>query len=178
MKGYSFMAEKVKYKMEKKRKASLTFGAVALALMIALAVGVFMQRSGLTPKSYLVFATGSTPDAYGNKIAQLTVFQPDWFDATSYLDYESEMTIEISANTLTWMQIHVHINKTLCVEPLADDYTRIYMNISEGEKSNELLTWFSTASDGDFYRVIYNCTSWTPATDTAYDVDVAYQAYY
>ena len=164
--------------MEKKRKASLTFGAIALAIMISVAIGVFMQRSGLTP-SYLAFAVGSTPDAYGNKIAQFTVFQVGgWFDATSYLDYTSGMTIEISANTVTWLQIHVHINKTLTSQGDADDYTRVYMNISHGKKTNELLTWFSTASDGDFYRVIYNCTNWTPATDTAYQVDVRYEAYY
>lgn len=164
--------------MEKRKKASVTFGAVALALTVAVAFGVVMQRSGLTP-AYLVFAGDSAPDSYGNKIVQLTVFQTGgWYSTTSYEDYTSGMTIEITANIVTWMQIHVHINKTLCVEPEADDYTRVYMNISGGVKTDELLTWFSTASDGDFYRVIYNCTDWTPAIDTSYDVTVEYEAYY
>ena len=179
------MAEKVKYKMEKKRKASLTFGAVALALMIALAVGLFMQRSGLTP-AYLVFAVGSTPDSYGNKIVWVVVLQnlTGTFEIVTVIDtsnYTSGMIVEIDANYPTYLRTFVQINKSLCGDyiDLADDYTRVYFNIST-VCTNELgVKTGSIQSSGDFYQVYYNCeVEWTPTTDTAYECTVEYEAYY
>lgn len=166
--------------MEKKRKASLTFGAVALALMVSMAVGLFMQRSGLTP-AYLVFATGSTPDSYGNMVRQVWMIQEaqgkTW--DIDYGEYTEGMTQEIDANYQTKIIVAVNINKTLAGDPgEAAAYTRVYLNISTVFTDQLLAYWEVDDIDVGFYTVKYNSTLWTPATDTSYDVTVEYEAYY
>lgn len=172
--------------MEKRKKASL-ISAVALALMVSMAAGLFMQHSGLAPKSYLVFAGDSNPDEYGNQIEYVRVWQNktgSWETAVIIYDfnYTQDMTVEIDANYPTYLSISVYINRTLCENNinLADDYTRVYVNVST-VFTNQLATW--QESNGDLppftiYRVLYTTTTWTPATDTTYDVTVKYEAYY
>ena len=170
--------------MEKRKKASLTFSVIAIALMVSMAAGLFMQRSGLAPKSYIVFATGSTPDEYGNKIHQLDVLQKEgiyWYVVVhiTEVNYTSGMTAEIDSNMLTKLRIQVYINKTLvtdCTDAVAK--TRVYLNIST-VFTNQLMSYTGGCEGaGDYWAVTYESTSWTPVTDTAYDVAVKYEAYY
>jgi len=167
-----------------KKKASL-ISAVALALVISVAFGLFMQHSGLTP-AYLVFALDSNPDSYGNKIVWVCVLQNQTglFEIVTTIttsNYTSSMTVEIDANYPTYLRTFVQINKTLCDDYIdyADDRTRVYFNISTVCTDELGVKTGSIQAEGDFYQVYYDCqVEWTPATDTAYDCTVEYEAYY
>lgn len=165
-----------------KKKASV-IGIVALALMISVTLGLFMQRSGLTP-AYLVFAVDSNPDSHGNRIESLKVYQNktgsfDWVATIDTGNYTSDMTVEIDANYPTFFAVAVRINNTLASSTDdAKSKTRVYLNISEGVYTNEDLTAVSSDPGGDWYYVVYQCDPWTPTTDTLYNCAVRYEAYY
>jgi len=166
--------------MEKRKKASVTFSAVALALIVSIGVGLFMQRSGLTP-SYLVFAGDSTPDSYGNMVRQVWMIQAaqgkSW--DIDYGEYTEGMTVEIDANYQTQIIVAVNINKTLANDPgEAAAYTRVYLNVSTVFTDQLLTYWQVQDLDAGFYTVTYNSTLWTPSADTVYACTVEFEAYY
>ena len=169
--------------MEKKKKKASIFSAVALAVMVSVVAGLFMQRSGLTP-SYLVFASDSNPDGYGNMIYAVDIWQNktgnfEEITGIVYTTYTEGQTVEIDANYPTKLLARVFINKTLCGNniDLADDYTRVYWNIST-VCTDFVGIYKETGSAGDFYEVFYWSKTWTPATDIEYSVSIHYEAYY
>ncbi len=169
--------------MEKKRKASI-FSVFTVALLVSVAVGLFMQSSGLTP-SYLVFAGDSSPDEYGNKIVRVIIYQnlTGEFEAVYTLecaDYITGMTIEIDANYPTNMRVTVQIKKTLCDDGMqkAIDYTRVYWTISTVCTDKLGVQMGGVQGVGDYYLVPYLSDEWTPVSDTTYSVSLDYEAYY
>lgn len=177
------MAEKAK-KMEKRKKASI-FSVFTAALLISVAVGLFMQSSGLAPMSKLLVYAQSNPDSYGNKILLICIMHGETTLASiSIEDYIHGMTIELDANQDIYVNVQVLINITLCNSDLslAIDYTRVYFNIS-GVCTNE-----PGICGGSFYYIIddppkyiqveYAGPVWTTVADTTYEVSVKYEAYY
>lgn len=168
-----------------KKKASL-ISAVALALMVSMAAGLFMQRSGLTP-AYLVFALDSNPDSYGNMINLVKIntyegagpWDEVWHITPS--NYTSGMTLEVDANLLCFIRAEVKLNDTLASTwEEARDYTRVYLNIS-GVFTNKLLGFVGFAApSGGLWTISYGLTSgnWTLQTDTSYAISLKYEAYY
>ena len=165
-----------------KSKHVMLVSIVLAGLVGLMGYGYMVQQN---PKAFLVFAVGSQPDIYGNKIYYAIVYQnrggTTWSNQIDYGDYQSGMTIDIIANYPTWIAVAVLINTTLCPSGIgeADDLTRVYISVSGGVKTNELMDWDVTwPSPEGFYRVLYACTSWTPATSVVYTITLNYQAYY
>jgi len=164
-----------------KSKHVMLMSIVLAGLVGLMGYGYMVQQN---PKAFLAFAVGSQPDIYGNKIRQAGTYQirggGQWFDIITYDEYQSGMTIDIVANYPTWIIVGVDINKTLCPGGVnqAKDLARVYLSIS-GVKSNELMTWLQSVDQyPGFYSVMFNSTSWVPATGVLYTVTANYQAYY
>ena len=164
-----------------KSKHVMLMSIVLAGLVGLMGYGYMVQQN---PKAFLAFAVGSQPDIYGNKIRQAGIYQirggGQWFDIITYDEYQSGMTIDIVANYPTWIIVGVDINKTLCPGGVnqAKDLARVYLSIS-GVKSNELMTWLQSVDQyPGFYSVMFNSTSWVPATGVLYTVTANYQAYY
>lgn len=172
--------------MEKKRKASLTFSVVALALMVSLAVGLFMQSSVLTPISKLLVYAQSNPDSYGNQISWVKIYQIHGasHDVVRYItdsNYTSGMTLEVDANYETYLKIRVLLSDTLASDIMdAEAKTRVYLTVS-GIFTNELLDAKGSGSGpAGFYWIEFGdqTYNWATAADTVYECTVKYEAYY
>jgi len=165
-----------------KSKYAVLTSVVLAGLIAMVGFGYMIQQN---PKAFLVFAVGSQPDSYGNRINQFYIRQNRggsfWMsDPVTYSTYESGVTIEIIANYPTWVIVAVDINQTLCPGGIleADDLTRVYISIS-GVYSNQLMTWIDpTVPYAPYYRVWYNSTVWTPSSGVAYSGTLNYQVYY
>ena len=167
--------------MKNKHKIMLVSIVVA-GLVGLMGYGYMVQQN---PKAFLVFAVGSQPDIYGNKIRQVGIHQirggGQWYDIITYEEYQSGMTMDIVANYPTNIAVAVDINKTLCPGGVAQakNLVRVYLSISNGVKTNELMTWLQSVDEyPGFYSVLLNSTSWVPATGVLYTVTTNYQAYY
>ena len=167
-----------------KSKHVMLMSIVLAGLVGLMGYGYMVQQN---PKAFLAFAVGSQPDIYGNKIKNVLIVQNRggilWDAPIDSTEYQSGMTIDIVANYPTWMFTSVRINKTLCPGGAgqAKNLTRVYLSIS-GVKTNELTTWYTTFDGGSvdpgFWMVVFNSTSWIPATSVLYTVTLNYQAYY
>lgn len=170
--------------MEKIRKKASIVGLATTALLVTIALSLFMQY---VPMSKLLVYAQSDPDEYGNRIFIMYVNQyqdGEWcrFVICHYSGYTENMTFEIDANFETRVEVHVLINKTLAPTwQNARDYTRVYVNVST-ICTDQLLSYNDAWTDqGDFWSIGYEQTvgnAWTPAIDTIYQVDLKYEAYY
>lgn len=164
--------------MELRKKATIV-GLVTATLLLTIGLSQFMQY---VPKSFIVYAAG-TPDAYGNHIYLVSVREGTTTLINIYAtNYTLDATYEVDANIELHFFIRVYINKTLCNndESLADDYTRVYVNVT-GHYVNELIPSYiidPTGTDGDYFWASYSGIYWTTTADTTYQIGVRYEAYY
>jgi len=166
-----------------KSKHIILMSIVLLGLVGLMGYGYMVQQD---PKAFLAFAVGSQPDDWDNRIHEVTIYQNRagslWSTTFYHEDYESGMTKDILANYPTWIVVGVNLNAILSPggPEEAKTLTRVYLSIS-GVKTNELMTAYYAYANYDhlgFYTVMFNSTSWTPATSVLYTVTLNYQAYY
>lgn len=135
------------------------------------------------PTNLVIYAAG-TPDAYGNRIIALTVFQwngtsdilvenkaivcngSNIFDGEPIVgrgvtpveySYPSGFSYRIKHNASTLFTVCVALNKTLASdEASAKNYTRVYISIA-GIVTNYPMIYRTTSSTTHFYIVVYGC---------------------
>jgi len=175
--------------MKNKNKAQI----ISIFLSIVMLAGVIHFNKDVI----LVFAIG-TPDAYGNRIQQLTVEQlngawaqvGDTYTYSNYT-YPTGFSISCSSNKNTRFNVTVYINNTFASSAAdAVTKTRVYITIATGGyegtpesgwNSRLMDDGHTEGSTGSYYWVkLYE--SWTtagrPAAGTVYYVTIDYDAWY
>lgn len=181
-----------------------------LSIPFLIVLGVTLLIVAQQNNTMIVFATG-TPDEYGNRIVTLQLQQyideeyvwhskaytwdgSDTWDGQSIIiggepteytyTYPPGFEFKVNDNKAIKFWVKVAINQTLTTEALADDVTRIYINITASGYSliNQLMTYSSPVVVGtDYYHVTYYYT-WNvashPVAGVTYTVSFRFQAYY
>jgi hypothetical protein len=179
--------------MNTKKFSLLT--VMALAVVVIVAMSMFMQNANVPGFStFKVYAAGS-PDSYGDYIAYVEVYQyisGSWPSNTliSSSGYSSGMNFQITSNVQTLLEVIVVLNGTLAnSDAMAEACTAVNVTISGTSYTSAYLTCNFVSSGNGLYELNFwgpsgtytvppSGTYWTPATDTTYSVQITYQAYY
>lgn len=176
----------------------------AIPIAILLVATLFMNN----PKTRIniVWATGSTPDVYGDRVCSFTAMQyngTDWNWITTGYSYNgleenfnvaTTDAIKYNSGQSFWRVIDnqplefymvTYLNKTLvATEAEAEAYTHVYINITSGAYSLNTLT-VNTGTGGSYngtYWVVENTYLWNvtghPIAGSAYNIAISYNLYY
>jgi len=165
------------------------FSLIAIPLIAVLAFALSFSSYPL-----LVYAAG-TPDAYGNQIYYLRVYQwsgAAWIqqgETVGFNNYTAGFQIRVNANQDVLFNCTVKLNYTMAANIAeAVTNTRVYMNVSGGVWVNELLDdWNDGGIDQATWWSVTYSNEWdagssggdaNPQAGTTYDISVRYEAYY
>lgn len=179
---------------------------LTIPLFFALIVTLFASNYSPLPLMNIVWAVGSTPDAYGNRICSLVAEQKlpngtyiPFTNGYSYNGLVENFEFGVSTAVLynsgqTWWRVAdsysiifdlcVYLNASLAIDATqAQDYTRANITITGGGYSltNQPFTgWTGSAQNATYWKAIgiYNWTaSGYPAAGVTYNCTITYEAY-
>jgi len=126
-----------------------------LPLCLLLVVGLF-NNQGI---NFKVFADGGTPDAYGDCIYEVSVWQSSVMKGNvTYSNYTSGVQVKVDALTATQFNCTVKLNNTFASSTSeAQSNTRVYVNITYTNGtvvvSSTEMTDYAASEVGDYYYV-------------------------
>ena len=125
-----------------------------------------------------------TPDAYGNVICWLCVYQYNGTAWNLLLNHttDSNWTQRVVHSQPINITVQWRLNNTLADDAAeARSFTRVYMNLTGVWTNEELNATGSVTSDASYYygvELAYWNQTGKPTTGVTYDVATRYEAYY
>lgn len=177
---------------------------LVIPLVIVLSITLLIQNPSTTIR--FAWATGSSPDAYGNRICSLNAEQHNgtdwnWF-TTGYSynglveNFDSSVTNAVAYsygqdwwrvkdNQPIQFRLCVYLNKTFATDGAnAQSNVKAYLNITGGAYSllnEEFVFGIGISQNATYWRVVgyynWNVTSY-PVVGITYNMVIRYEAYY
>lgn len=165
-----------------KNKIWRTFARVLLITAL-LALIVNINSPFHKTARFYGYAIG-TPDAYGNVIMNLTIYQYNGthWNQLLFWDTDTNWAVRVEPDDAINITLWVRLNDTLASDAAESiSYTRILCNITIGIWNNVEFNNTDDGSDADYYyceeQGHWNQSGY-PVSGTSYDVVTRYEAYY
>lgn len=132
-----------------------------------------------------VYAVGTTPDAYGNRIYAFSISQyigGAWTVAyqVDTTTYSSGSTVNIASGVETYFTAYGLMNKTQFPAWAGLSSMIVYYGASNSTFTSETYINSITVSGQAYWLILYTRSSWTwtPASSTTYATTLNYRVYY
>lgn len=156
--------------------------------LFLLLIPILLISSMISKDTFFVFADSGTPDAYGDRISECSIWQSATMKGNiTYSNYTSGVQVSVDALTVTRFNVTIWLNDTFATSTAeAITNTRVYLNITYSNGTTvistiEMTDYYAVDLGTGFYAVksyyLWNDATHHPIAGLTYYVWLKYEVY-